>query len=157
MIATRAVRSRVAPSGFRRDVTPGAYEPRGLRSPTRGQPSMRSAPAWRRACWLVAPPAGHAVRLPGSAALVIGEDVVSRLHDRVAPQSTLGVVPLRRHVGCGAGREGAGRRAIVERGPSPPTAVCEPLAVLHHEVDVMLRARHGRGGEGVPLFLGTNA
>src|SRR5438874_11840555 len=91
-------------------------------------------------------------RLPRSAAPVIGEDVVSRLHDRVAPQSTLGVVPLRRHVGCGAAREGAGRRAIVERGPSPPTAVGEPLAVLHHEVDVMLRARHRRGGERLQLL-----
>src|SRR5256885_13537346 len=57
-----------------------------------------------------------------SATLVIGEDVVSRLHDRVAPESTLGVVPLRRRVGRGAGREGAGRRVIVERGPSPPAS-----------------------------------
>src|SRR5438874_13607399 len=87
-----------------------------------------------------------------SATLVIGEDVVSRLHNRVAPQSTLGVVPLRRRVGCGAGREGTGRRVIVERGPSPPTAVSEPLAVLHHEVDVMLFGRHRRGGEGLQLF-----
>src|SRR2546429_7251294 len=98
----------------------------------------------------------RALRLCASAALVVREDVVSRLHDRVAPQSTLGVVPLRRHVGCGAGREGAGRRAIVERGPSPPTAVGEPLAVLHHEVDVMLRARHRRGGEPPPPFCAPN-
>src|SRR5438094_1109060 len=95
---------------------------------------------------------GQPLRLCVSAALVIREDVVSVLHDRVAPQSTLGVVPLRGKVGCGAGREGAGRRVIVERGPSPPAAVCEPLAVLHHEVDVMLRARHRRGGERLHLF-----
>src|SRR2546428_2181325 len=72
----------------------------------------------------------------------------------MAPESTLGVVPLRRYVGRGAGREGAGRRVIVERGPSPPTAVGEPLAVPYHEVDVMLRARHGRGGGTLPLLLG---
>src|ERR1043166_7693279 len=87
-----------------------------------------------------------------SAALVIREDVVSRLHDRVAREPTLGVVLLGRLVGCGAGPEGTGGGLILERGPSPSTAVPEPLAVLHHEVDVMLRARHGRCGKRLHLF-----
>src|SRR5689334_20598479 len=76
-------------------------------------------------------------RFRRSAPSVIGEDVVSRLHDRVAPEPTLGVVPLRWLVGCGGGLEGTGRGVILERAPSPPAAVLEPLAVLHHEVDVM--------------------
>src|SRR5213596_1919608 len=36
---------------------------------------------------------------------------------------------------------------MLKRRPSPPAAVREPLAVLYHEVDVMLRTRHGRGRE----------
>src|SRR6185437_8008496 len=89
---------------------------------------------------------------PRSAAPVIREDVVSRLHDRVARESTLGVVPLRRRVGRGGGLEGMGRGVILERAPSPPATVLEPLAVLHHEVDVMQRARYRRGGERLQLF-----
>src|SRR5213594_3402490 len=87
-----------------------------------------------------------------SATPVMREDVVSRLHDRVARESTLGVVPLRWRVGRGSGREPPGRGLILEHGPSPPAAVGEPLAVLHHEVDVMQRARHRRGGERLHLF-----
>src|SRR5438105_10474218 len=90
---------------------------------------------------------GQPLRLCVSAALVIREDVVSRLHDRVAPQSTLGVVRLRWRVGRGSRREPPGRGIILERGPSPPTAIHEPLAVLHHKVDVMQHARHCRCGE----------
>src|SRR2546422_3456954 len=82
-----------------------------------------------------------------SATPVIREDVVSRLHDRVARESTLGVVPLRWRVGRGSGREPPGR-LILEHGPSPPAAVREPLAVLHHKVDVMQRARTAAGGGG---------
>src|SRR5205809_4979901 len=59
-----------------------------------------------------------------SATPVIREDVVSRLHDRVARESTLGVVPLRWRVGRGSGREPPGRGLILEHGPSPP-----PLSV----------------------------
>src|SRR5437773_545569 len=90
--------------------------------------------------------------LSSSATPVIREDVVSRLHDRVAPQSTLGVVRLRWRVGRGSRREPPGRGIILERGPSPPTVIREPLAVLHHKVDVMQRARHRRCGEGLQLF-----
>src|SRR6266550_5469327 len=90
--------------------------------------------------------------LSSSATPVIREDVVSRLHDRVARESTLRIVPLRRRVGRGSGREPPGRGIILERGPSPPTAIREPLAVLHHKVDVMQRARHRRCGEGLQLF-----
>src|SRR5213596_1225898 len=87
-----------------------------------------------------------------SATPVIREDVVSRLHDRVARESTLGVVPLRWRVGRGSGGEPPGRGLILEHGPSPPAAVREPLAVLHHKVDVMQCARHRRCGERLQLF-----
>ena len=83
---------------------------------------------------------------------VVREHVVSRFHDRVAPESALGVVPLRRHVRRGGGRELAGRCVVLERAPSPSAAVREPLAVLHHEVDVMKRARHRRRRERLELF-----
>src|SRR5271155_874460 len=69
---------------------------------------------------------------------VIGENVISRLHYRVAREPALGVVPLRRFARQGAGRERIGRSVIVEPGVSPPAAVGEPLAALHHEVHVML-------------------
>src|SRR5256712_10657089 len=97
-----------------------------------------------------------AMRVPASrsATPVIREDVVSRLHDRVARESTLGVVPLRWRVGRGAWREPPGRGLILEHGPTPPAAVREPLAVLHHKVDVMQRARHRRGGGRLQAFLG---
>src|SRR5437667_5467128 len=90
--------------------------------------------------------------LSSSATPVIREDVVSRLHDRVARESTLGVVPLRWRVGRGSGREPPGRGLILEHGPSPRAGVREPLAVLHHKVDVMQRARHRRCGERLQLF-----
>src|SRR5215469_8132907 len=84
--------------------------------------------------------------------LVVRENVISCLHDRVAPEPALGVVPLRRLVGRGGGRERIGRSVVVERGPSPSAAVREPLAVLHHEVDVMQACRHHRRGERFQLF-----
>src|SRR6059058_4749249 len=90
--------------------------------------------------------------LSSSATPVIREDVVSRLHDRVARESTLGVVPLWWRVGRGSGREPPGQGLILEHGPSPPAAVREPLAVLHHKVDVMQRTRHRRRGECLQLF-----
>jgi len=37
-------------------------------------------------------------------------------------------------------------------GPSAPSAVREPLAILHYEVDVMLSAGHRRGRERLDLF-----
>src|SRR5580658_1887304 len=91
--------------------------------------------------------AGYASPVP-----VIREDVISHLHACVAREPALGIVPLRRLVSHGAGREGIGRSVIVERGVSPPAAVREPLAVLHHEVHVMLGTWHGRCGEGLHLF-----
>src|SRR5262249_52764224 len=47
-------------------------------------------------------------------------------------------------VSQGCGRECVGRGVIVERAPSPSTAVYEPLAVLHHEINVMLGTWHHR-------------
>src|SRR5213594_750259 len=90
--------------------------------------------------------------LSRSAIPVVREDVVSRLHDGVAREATLGVVPLRWRVGRGSGGEPPGRGLILEHGPSPPAAVREPLAVLHHKVDVMQCARHRRCGERLQLF-----
>src|SRR5229473_1539337 len=77
---------------------------------------------------------------------VIRENVISCLHHRVAREPALGVVPLWRLASQGAGRERIGCSVIVEHGPSPPAAVREPLAVLHHEVHVMLGTWHCRRG-----------
>src|SRR5262249_36941299 len=60
----------------------------------------------------------------------------------MAREPAFGVVTLRRLVSQGCGRERAGRGVIVERTPSPSTAVREPLAVLHHEINVMLGTWH---------------
>src|SRR5882762_6768070 len=83
---------------------------------------------------------------------VIRENVISCLHPRVAREPALGVVPLRRLVSQGARPERIGCSVIVEHSPSPPAAVREPLAVLHHEVDVMLGAWYRRCGERLHLF-----
>jgi hypothetical protein len=86
---------------------------------------------------------------------VIRENVISGFHSRVAREPALGVVPLRRLGGQGAGRERIGCRVILEHGVSPPSAVGEPLAVLHHEVDVMLGGWHRR--RGAETGNGTNS
>src|SRR5208283_3933208 len=78
---------------------------------------------------------------------VVRENVISRLHDRVAREAALGVVSLRRLAGQSAWRERIGCTVIVEDGVTPPTTVREPLAVLHHEVDVMLGTWHRRCGK----------
>ena len=83
---------------------------------------------------------------------VIRENVISRLHHRVAREPALGVVPLRRLASQGAGRERIGCSVIVEHGVSPPAAVREPLAVLHHEVHIMLGTWHRRRRERLHLF-----
>src|SRR5262245_10825320 len=44
------------------------------------------------------------------------------------------------------------RGVIFERAPSPPAAVCKPLAVLLHEVHVMQGTWHGRLLEELVLF-----
>ena len=62
--------------------------------------------------------------------LVIRENVVSRLHARMAREPALGVIPLLRMVSQGAGRERIGCSVIVERGPSPPAALREPVCIL---------------------------
>src|SRR5262245_18269598 len=69
----------------------------------------------------------------------------------MALKSAFGVVRLRRLVRQGGRRERAGRAVIPERGPSPTAAICKPLAVLHHEVHVMLDARHLRIWEKIVL------
>src|SRR5258706_4220892 len=74
---------------------------------------------------------------------VLREYVVVVLHHRVASEPALRVVFLRRFGGCGRGLKRIGRRVIVERAPSPSPAIREPLAVLHPEINVMLRTWHG--------------
>src|SRR5215475_13882060 len=86
-------------------------------------------------CWLA--------RSVGSPLSVLRENVVAVLHGGVAREPALGIVFLRRVVGRSGGLERVGRRVVLERAPSPAAAVHEPLAVLHHEINVMLGARHG--------------
>src|SRR6476660_2790736 len=73
---------------------------------------------------------------------VFGENVVAVLHHRVAREPALRVVFLRRTARCSGGLKRIGRRVIVERAPSPSAAVGKPLAVLHHEINVMLGTWH---------------
>src|SRR5262249_38880192 len=56
----------------------------------------------------------------------------------MAREPALRVVPLRRLTRQGRRAKRIGRRVIVERTPPPSAAVHEPLAVLHHEINVML-------------------
>src|SRR6266481_1611246 len=73
---------------------------------------------------------------------VLRENVVKVLHHRVAREPALRVVFLRRIVRYSGGLKRIGRRVIVERTPSPSAAVREHLAVLHHEINVMLGTWH---------------
>jgi hypothetical protein len=57
-------------------------------------------------------------------------------------EPALGVVFLRRFVRHSGGPKRIGRRVILERAPSPSAAVREPLAVLHHEINVVLGTWH---------------
>src|SRR5580698_5749630 len=82
--------------------------------------------------------------LPALPVPVIGENVISCLHCRVAREPALGVVPLGWFVFQGGGRERIGPRVILECTVTPSAAVGEPLAVLHHEINVMLGAWHRR-------------
>ena len=58
-------------------------------------------------------------------------------------------------VACVAGPERIGRGVILERAISPSAAVREPLAVLHHEINVMQGARHQRLTGLVVFFFGV--
>src|SRR5829696_4568039 len=83
-----------------------------------------------------------------SSLCVVGKDVVPVLYNRVAGESALGVVALRRVGCCGGGREFSGYGVILECAPSPSATIRETLAVLHHEIHVVLPARNSGGGEG---------
>src|SRR5215211_1170082 len=89
--------------------------------------------------------------MPPSPRPILREHEISSLHDRVAGEAALGVVALRRLVRERAGREGVGGGVVGEHGPSPSAAVGEALAVLLHEVDVLLGARHRRVREVLVL------
>src|SRR5262249_22251096 len=73
---------------------------------------------------------------------VLRENVISPLDYGVAGEPAFGTVLLRRVVGGVAGPERFRLGVILELGISPSATVREPLAVLHHEVDVMLGARY---------------
>src|ERR1035438_9933258 len=75
---------------------------------------------------------------------VIRENVIFCLHCRVAREPALRIAPLRWLVFQGGGRERIGRRVILERAVTPSAAVREPLAVLQHEINVMLGTWHRR-------------
>src|ERR1700724_3071137 len=84
---------------------------------------------------------------------VLRENVVLLLHYRVAREPALGVVPLRRLIRRCAGPERIGRGVILELAISPSAAVREPLAILHHEINVMEGAGHQRlTGRRLVLF-----
>src|SRR5262245_31223655 len=83
---------------------------------------------------------------------VLRKNVISCFHCRVACKPALGIVPLRRLISQGTRGERTGGGVIIERGPSPSSAVCELVAVLYHEVHVMQGARH-RGIRKVLVLL----
>jgi hypothetical protein len=83
---------------------------------------------------------GNAIRY--SPLSVLRENVVAVLHQCVAREPALGVVFLRRFVRHGGGPKRIGRRVTLERAPYPSAAVREPLAVLHHEINVVLGTWH---------------
>src|SRR5687767_3450140 len=62
----------------------------------------------------------------------------------MACEATFGIIPLRWHVFQRARRERIGRSVILEHGITPSAAVSEFTTVFHHEVHVMLCARHHR-------------
>src|SRR5262245_36209366 len=70
----------------------------------------------------------------GSPLPVLCKHVVSRLRSRVTREPALGVVPLWRRALHSAGLECIGGVVVIKHAISPSTAVCKPLAVLHHEV-----------------------
>src|SRR5579859_2194659 len=75
---------------------------------------------------------------------VFCEDVVAVLYNGVTGEPALCVVTLRRLVSLGARRESVGGCVMLELGIAPSAAVREPLAVLHHEINVMLGTWHRR-------------
>src|SRR6478736_2951659 len=86
---------------------------------------------------------------------VLRENVIEVLHHRVAREPALRVVSLRRIGRLSGGAERIGRRVILERAPSPAAAVRKPLAVLHHEIDVVLCTWHRRLTGVRLLFFGV--
>ena len=69
------------------------------------------------------------------------ENVILCFHYRMAREPALGVVPLRRLVSYGPGVNVSDAASYSNCGPSPFAAVREPLAVLHHEINVMQGVR----------------
>src|SRR5579871_2235213 len=78
---------------------------------------------------------------PCSALLVVGKDVVPLGHDRVASKPTLGIIRLRWLVGGRARPELTASVVVLDLRVSPAPAVGEALAVLHHEVEVVMCVR----------------
>src|ERR1700722_6852832 len=65
------------------------------------------------------------------------KNVIFCRHYGVAREPTLGVGPLRRLIRLCAGPERLGRGIVLKLGISPSAAVREPLAILHHEINIM--------------------
>src|ERR1700722_942131 len=76
-----------------------------------------------------------------SAVPVLGENVIARLHHRVARVAALGITRLRRTVSQSASPERVGGGGVLELGISPSTAGSEPHAVLQNEIHVVLSPR----------------
>src|SRR6476661_5994214 len=74
---------------------------------------------------------------------VLRKNVIAVLHQRVAREPALRVVSLRRIGRLSGGTKRVGCRVILECAPPPSAAVREPLAVLDHEICVMLGTWHG--------------
>src|SRR5580658_117762 len=88
---------------------------------------------------------GRSLRLPGrSPRLILCENIVLRLSHRMAGEAAPGVVSLWRLILQSAGSERIRRGIIFKLGISPSTTVREPLAILQHEISIMLGARHQR-------------
>jgi hypothetical protein len=75
---------------------------------------------------------------------IFREDIISLRHYRVAREPAFCVVCLRWAVRFVACPKSLGRRIILELSVAPPAAVSKPLAALHHEIDIVLDARHYR-------------
>src|SRR5947208_16055760 len=69
---------------------------------------------------------------------ILCKHVISILDDGVASDPAFGIVPLRRTVSRRSGREGVRCGVIPENRITPSAIVRETLAVLHHEVNVVL-------------------
>src|SRR5215469_16858913 len=72
---------------------------------------------------------------------VCRENVVAVLGERMARETALSIVSLGWFVSQSVGSKRIRCGVVAEHGPSPPAAICEPLAVLSHEINLTQRTR----------------